>query len=95
MAFLSTCLGSDAVYLPDLGAYFTFFGLVIVIFGVTFEMPVVLFLLGAFGIGSSKKLNHWRLKAYFIIVAVSLISTPGQTPSLQPSRRWPCSCSTS
>jgi sec-independent protein translocase protein TatC len=80
LAFLSTFLGSDAVYLPDLGAYLTFFGLVIVIFGVTFEMPVVLCLLGAFGIISSKKLSHWRLKAYFIIVAVSLIITPGADP---------------
>jgi sec-independent protein translocase protein TatC len=80
LGFLSTFLGSNAVYLPDLGAYLTFFGLVIVIFGVTFEMPVVLCLLGAFGFVSSRQLSHWRLKAYFAIVGVSLIITPGADP---------------
>ncbi|HEY6538168.1 MAG TPA: twin-arginine translocase subunit TatC [Candidatus Dormibacteraeota bacterium] len=80
LSFLSTFLGSNAVYLPDLGAYLTFFGLVIVIFGVTFEMPVVLCLLGAFGIVSSQRLSHWRLKAYFAIVAVALVITPGADP---------------
>lgn len=80
LAFLSTFLGSNAVYLPDLGAYLTFFGLIIVIFGVTFEMPVVLGLLGAFGIVSSQQLRRWRLKAYFVIIGVSLVITPGADP---------------
>jgi Sec-independent protein secretion pathway component TatC len=44
---------------------------------------VVLCLLRAFGIVSSKKLSHWRLKAYFITVAVSLIITTRRTPSPQ------------
>lgn len=80
LGFLSAFLGSNAVYLPDLGAYLSFFGLVIVIFGVTFEMPVVLCLLGAFGIVSSRQLSHWRLKAYFAIVGVALVITPGADP---------------
>ncbi|MGA9920415.1 MAG: twin-arginine translocase subunit TatC [Candidatus Dormiibacterota bacterium] len=80
LSFLSTFLGSNAIYLPDLGAYLTFFGLVIVIFGITFEMPVVLCLLGAFGIISSQQLRSWRLKAYFAIVAVALVITPGADP---------------
>ncbi|MGC2191723.1 MAG: twin-arginine translocase subunit TatC [Candidatus Dormiibacterota bacterium] len=80
LAFLSTFLGSNAVYLPDLSSYLTFFGLIIVIFGITFEMPVVLCLLGAFGIVSSRQLRSWRLKAYFVVVGVSLVITPGADP---------------
>ncbi|MGH7666572.1 MAG: twin-arginine translocase subunit TatC [Candidatus Dormibacteria bacterium] len=80
LAFLSTFLGSNAVYLPDLAAYLTFFGLIIAIFGLTFEMPVVLCLLGALGIVGSGQLRRWRLKAYFVIVGVSLVITPGADP---------------
>ncbi len=80
LTFLSTFLGSDAVYLPDLGSYLSFFALVIVIFGIAFEMPVVLCLLGALRIVDSRKLSHWRKIAYFAIVAVSLVITPGADP---------------
>ncbi|MGH7643114.1 MAG: twin-arginine translocase subunit TatC [Candidatus Dormibacteria bacterium] len=80
LTFLATFLGSNAVYLPDLNAYLTFLALVVLIFGVTFEMPVVLCTLGAVGIVSSRRLRSWRKAAYFIIVAVALIVTPGADP---------------
>ncbi len=80
LTFLSTFLGSNAVYLPDLGSYLTFFGLIIVIFGIAFELPVALSLLGAFGLVTSAQLRHWRLRFYFGIVAASLIITPGADP---------------
>jgi len=80
LSFLATFLGSNAVYLPDLASYLTFFTLVILIFGVTFEMPVVLSLLGALGIVSSRRLRRWRRPAYFCIVAVALVVTPGADP---------------
>ncbi|MGH7609917.1 MAG: twin-arginine translocase subunit TatC [Candidatus Dormibacteria bacterium] len=80
LSFLATFLGANAVYLPDLSAYLSFLALVILIFGVTFEMPVVLCTLGAVGILSSAKLRHWRKAAYFVIVGVSLIVTPGADP---------------
>jgi sec-independent protein translocase protein TatC len=50
------------------------------VFGVTFEMPVVLCTLAAVGILSSAKLRRWRKGAYFIIVGVALIVTPGADP---------------
>ena len=80
LSFLATFLGSNAVYLPDLNAYLTFLALVILIFGVTFEMPVALCTLAAAGMLSSAKLRKWRKAAYFIIVAVALIVTPGADP---------------
>jgi len=41
---------------------------------------VVLCLLGAFGFVTSQQLIRWRLKAYFAIVAVALVITPGADP---------------
>jgi sec-independent protein translocase protein TatC len=43
-------------------------------------MPVALCTLGAAGILSSAKLRRWRKAAYFIIVAVALVVTPGADP---------------
>lgn len=80
LAFLATFLGSNAVYLPDLGAYLSFLALVVLVFGVTFEMPVALCLLGAVGIVSSEQLRRWRKVAIFVIVFVALIVTPGADP---------------
>ncbi|HVC22939.1 MAG TPA: twin-arginine translocase subunit TatC [Candidatus Dormibacteraeota bacterium] len=80
LTFLATFLGGNAVYLPDLNAYLTFLALVVLVFGVTFEMPVVLCTLGAVGILSSAKLRRWRKAAYFIMVGVALIVTPGADP---------------
>lgn len=80
LTFLATFLGANAVYLPDLGAYISFLALVVVVFGITFEMPVALCLLGAAGIISSEKLRHWRKPAVFVIVLVALIVTPGADP---------------
>ncbi len=80
LAFLATFLGSNAVYLPDLGAYLSFLALVVLVFGVTFEMPVALCLLGAAGIVSSQQLRRWRKVAVFVIVFVALVVTPGADP---------------
>lgn len=80
LSFLSTFLGSNAVYLPDLGSYLTFFALVLVVFGIAFEMPVVLCLLGIMRIVDSGKLRRSRRIAYFSIAAGSLVITPGADP---------------
>jgi sec-independent protein translocase protein TatC len=80
LSFLATFLGANAVYLPDLNSYLTFLALVVLIFGVTFELPVALCTLGAAGILSSARLRRWRKAAYFIIVAVALVVTPGADP---------------
>jgi sec-independent protein translocase protein TatC len=80
LTFLATFLGSNAVYLPDLNSYLTFLALVVLVFGVTFEMPVALCTLAAVGILSSAKLRRWRKGAYFIIIGVALIVTPGADP---------------
>jgi sec-independent protein translocase protein TatC len=78
--FLAGFLGSNAEFLPDLNAYLTFFTLLIVIFGVTFELPIAIVLLGLLGIVSSRMLRNRRKGIWVGIVFVALVVTPGADP---------------
>jgi sec-independent protein translocase protein TatC len=80
LSFLANFLGGNASFLPDLNAYLSFFTLLIVIFGVTFELPVVVVLLGVLGIVSSKKLRAWRKGIWVGIIFVAFVVTPGADP---------------
>ncbi len=78
--FLATFLGSSAVYLPDINSYLSFLLLLIIAFGVTFELPVVVILLGVLGIVSSGLLRRRRKGIWVGIIAAALIVTPGADP---------------
>jgi sec-independent protein translocase protein TatC len=78
--FLATFLGSSAVYLPDINSYLSFLLLLIIAFGVTFELPVVIILLGLLGIVSSRMLRRKRKGIWVAIIAGALIVTPGADP---------------
>jgi sec-independent protein translocase protein TatC len=78
--FLAGFLGNNATFLPDLNAYLSFFTLLIVIFGVTFELPVVIVLLGMLGIVSSRRLRSWRKGIWVGIIFAAFIVTPGADP---------------
>jgi sec-independent protein translocase protein TatC len=80
LGFLATFLGGNAMYFPDLDQYLSFFLLLVVIFGITFEMPVVLVLLGVMRIISSAWLKRRRKVAYVVIILAALIVTPGADP---------------
>ncbi|MBJ7607825.1 MAG: twin-arginine translocase subunit TatC [Candidatus Dormibacteraeota bacterium] len=78
--FLATFLGDSAVYLPDINSYLSFLLLLIVAFGITFELPVVVILLGVLGIVSSKLLRRKRKFIWVGIIVAALIVTPGADP---------------
>jgi sec-independent protein translocase protein TatC len=80
LGFLANFLGGNAVYFPDIDQYLSFFLLLVLVFGVTFELPVVLVLLGILGIISSRWLRARRRAAFVIIIAAALIVTPGADP---------------
>ncbi|MFZ0129442.1 MAG: twin-arginine translocase subunit TatC [Candidatus Dormiibacterota bacterium] len=80
LSFLTNFLNGHAVYFPDINSYIGFFLIIVFIFGATFEMPVVIVLLGLLGFVSSKKLKGWRKIAYVGIIIVSLVITPGADP---------------
>jgi len=75
--WLAGFLGGNATFLPDLNAYLSFFTLLIVIFGVTFELPVVVVLLGMLGIVSSRRLRSWRKGIWVGIIFAAFVVTPG------------------
>jgi sec-independent protein translocase protein TatC len=78
--FLATFLGSNASYFPDIDQYLSFFLLLVVIFGITFELPVVIVLLGLLGLVSSKWLASRRRAIWVIIIFAALVVTPGADP---------------
>ena len=80
LSFLTNFLNGHAVYFPDINSYIGFFLIIVFIFGATFEMPIVIVLLGLLGFVSSKKLKGWRKISYVGIIIVSLVITPGADP---------------
>ena len=78
--FLAGFLGGNAEFLPDLNAYLSFFTLLIVVFGLTFELPIAVILLGLLGIVSSARLRAQRKAIWVGIILVSLVVTPGGDP---------------
>jgi sec-independent protein translocase protein TatC len=78
--FLATFLGNSAVYLPDINSYLSFLILLIVAFGVTFELPVVIVLLGILGIVSSRMLRRKRKVIWVGIIIGAMLVTPGADP---------------
>lgn len=78
--FLATFLGNNAIYFADLDQYLSFFMLLVLIFGVTFELPVVIVMLGLLRIVSSRWLRARRKGIWVIIIAAALVVTPGADP---------------
>jgi sec-independent protein translocase protein TatC len=78
--FLATFLGNSAVYLPDINSYLSFLVLLVVAFGITFELPVVIILLGVVGIVSSRLLRRKRKGIWVGIIVTALVVTPGADP---------------
>jgi len=74
--FLATFLGNSAIYLPDINSYLSFLLLLIV----TFELPVVIILLGMVGIVSSRLLRRKRKGIWVGIIVAALVVTPGADP---------------
>lgn len=78
--FLAGFLGGNATYLPDINQYLDFLMLLVLAFGVTFELPIVVILLGLLGVVSSRWLRRRRRAVWVGIVFVALVVTPGADP---------------
>jgi sec-independent protein translocase protein TatC len=77
---LTSIVGSNAIFFPDLNQYLSFLTLLIVAFGVTFELPVVIILLGLLGIVSSGWLRRHRKAIWIVILIAANLVTPGADP---------------
>lgn len=70
----------DLSYVAEINQYLGFVLILVIAFGVCFEFPIVLVLLGSAGIVGSAWLAKKRMVAYFIIGAVAFAVTPGVDP---------------
>lgn len=70
----------DIQYLPIAGSYINFVLILIAVFGVTFELPLAMTMLGLAGIVSAKFLSRNRLKFWIGIFTGANMVTPGIDP---------------
>lgn len=72
--------GNDLVAFLRADGYINFVGLMLIAFGVTFELPLVLLFLGLAGIISVATLRKHRKAAIVGIAALAAVVTPSQDP---------------
>lgn len=80
LRLLLTIGGDGLIAFLDAEKYLSFVGLMVLGFGVMFEMPVFLFFLGLVGVLSATQLRQQRRTALVAIVALAAIVTPSQDP---------------
>ncbi|MEO6089968.1 MAG: twin-arginine translocase subunit TatC [Umezawaea sp.] len=80
---LSVLVGfGDEKFLTALsgGAYINFVLALLLIFGVSFELPLVVVMLNQVGVVSYEKLNKWRRGIIFALFIFAAFATPGTDP---------------
>ena len=82
LQFLLTFGGSVGQAMITLSEYLSFFVTMILVFGAAFEMPLVIVILGLFGIVDQKFLREKRRYAVVILAIVAAIVTPPDIMSM-------------
>ena len=77
---LVSLAGEGLVPLIDAEEYLNFVGLMLLGFGLTFELPLIIFFLGLAEVVTVEQLRAQRRGAFVGIVALSAIITPSQDP---------------
>jgi sec-independent protein translocase protein TatC len=77
VSFFVQFQGTDLQLLPFANDYVGFVALILLVFGISFELPLVLVSLSAVGITSSRWLASKRLVAFFSTFVFATVVTPG------------------
>ena len=80
LRFLVSLGGDNLIPFFSAKDYLGFIGLVILVFGVTFEAPLLLFFLGLIGVVSVEQLRGFRRMAIVGITIIAAVVTPSQDP---------------
>jgi len=77
---LNRVAGQDIIYLPNAKDYINFVLIVIAVFGITFELPLAVTLLGLVGIVTPQGLSHRRIPIWIGIFVGANIAMPTADP---------------
>jgi sec-independent protein translocase protein TatC len=80
LSFLISIGGSDLVPLLAADTYLNFIGLLLIGFGVAFELPLLVFFLGLAGVIPVAQLRAKRRFAIVLVVGLAAVVTPSQDP---------------
>jgi len=72
--------GGHVQNLTSLKDYLSFVTLVLVLFGLAFEFPVVIIFLNVVGVLTADRLRRWRRGMYFVLFAAAAVLTPSTDP---------------
>jgi sec-independent protein translocase protein TatC len=72
--------GKDLTALLGVDEYLGFITHLLVIFGLSFEFPLVLVMLNLAGVLSADRLRHWRRMGWFAVTVFAGVATPTQDP---------------
>jgi sec-independent protein translocase protein TatC len=80
LSFLLGAVGNNAQSVLGIDQYLGFTTSMLLIFGASFELPLVLVLLNLAGLLSAKRLASWRRPAIFVLFVFAAVITPSQDP---------------
>lgn len=78
LAFFMSYAGPNLEPLPRLGLYLTFVGRMVLAFGISFEIPFLMFMVSRAGLVSAKYFARKRLYFYIAIVVLAFLLTAGE-----------------
>jgi sec-independent protein translocase protein TatC len=77
ITFFTKFQGADVEVLPFASEYVSFVALIVIVFGLSFELPLALVSLTMAGVTSSGWLASKRLYAFFAVFIFATVATPG------------------
>ncbi len=80
LLFLSGFLGDIFSWNPDGAEILSFFLTLMIGLGLSFQLPVIMFVLAKIGIVSPAKMVEWRRYAYLMLTIVAAVITPSTDP---------------
>lgn len=78
LLFFMSYAGPNLEPLPSLGLYLTFVGRMVLAFGISFEIPFLMFMVSRAGMVSAKYFASKRLYFYIAIVVLAFLLTAGE-----------------
>src|SRR5205823_14744425 len=80
LSLLVSVAGSGTVAAIEVTRYLSFVMTMLLVFGASFELPLLVVLLNFVGVLSFRRLMRWQRMAIFLIFVFAAIATPSQDP---------------